>query len=274
MNQTKVRRHDGGSNGNGRSSRRLPTDYDEYDMDAIPCPINPSYECPPVNPLEEEGDGIYSAFYRLIFAFVHAILTFLLAPMIKASPDPPLKRSGRMSRSLPVHHSRGHERSSPYHTAEEGYCSGGSDAAKSDRARSDPAKSDRVRSDPARPARQITKDIPLIPTGVIKTSREKCPAPPHTVKKVVHFQQPDRRTYRPPLGRIDIHSSALSPGSCSTSSTNNTNSSPSSSGGGGTSFHYPMSYASNAYRVHRSLDRILAVSTPRAHHTTNFVGNS
>lgn len=271
MNPSKGRRNHSSSNRGGRSSRQLHGVYDEYELEAIPCPINPSYECPPVNPLEEECDGIYSAFYRLIFAFVHAILTFILAPMIKSPSGPPSNRRSRSNGRLPIHRNPGHERSSPYHAAEEGYCSNRSDAPKPDRVRSGLSRSESAKRDPVRLASQPPRDIPPIQNGVIKTSREKCPSPLQT-KKVVHFQQPDRRTYRPPLGRIDIHSSTSSLGSCSTASTSS--SSSSSSGGGGTSFHYPMSYANNAYRVHRSLDRILAVSTPRAHHSTNFVGNS
>ncbi|KAL7519792.1 hypothetical protein ACHAWX_004548 [Stephanocyclus meneghinianus] len=277
MNQTKVRRNHSGSGGSGRSSGRLHIDYDEYEMDAI-CPINPSYECRPLHSHEEEGDGIYNAFYRLIFAFVHAILTFILSPMIKSSSGPPSKRSRRPINSLPLHHSsRGHERSSSYHKAEEGYCSARSDAARLNRDRSDAAITGRARAESARPdlakpVRDITRDIPVMNNKIMKAPRDKCPSPPHT-KKVVHFQQPDRRTLRPPLGRIDIHSSAFSITSCSTASTSSSTSNSSSSGGGGTPFQYPMSYANNAYRVHRSLDRILAVSTPRAHHSTNFVGN-
>jgi hypothetical protein len=191
-------------------------------------PMSTTYEhrerCLPVNRLDEP-EGIYGAFYKLIYAFVYAILSFIMAPVIKSSSRS--RRSHPQSCGKPPEHN-GHERHNEFQQVEEGYskphyCEADSLAHQS-----------------------IIRETPS--------------------KKAVQFTS-QRKTYRPPLGRIHLNkSSNSSVFSGSTTTTTTSSSSPESTQTGGFG-HFPSSYT-----VHSSLDRILAVSTPRTTHSSYFVG--
>jgi len=175
------------------------------------------------NSLDDEK-GVYGAVYRLVFAVVYAILSTVLSPVTKVAKSSRRSRSRSCSDRASSHRTV-RERPMDYHNVEEGY-----------------------------------GRHPLLPQKepICNPAR----ADTYQPKKVVHFQQPPRNRLRPPIGRIDIHSTApgscaASVGSCSTASTSSCNTTSSSSSGGILgSAAYPMSYAHNAYRVHRSLDRL------------------
>lgn len=182
------------------------------------------------NPPDAPPDGIYGAFYRIIFAFVYAILSFAMAPVTKKSKSP--RRQRRQSGGS------GHRRRDYYHdhesyeNVEEGY------------------------GEPPRP--HHTEYSPSSPVSQRQLAQG--------INKTVHFSQPERKTYRPPLGRVNLASkssnSSVSSGSTSTTGSSYSSNSLTTDGFG---------YSSPSYRVQRSLDRILA-STPRTSHSSYFVG--
>lgn len=222
-NNTMNQRRSSADRYDARRSRRRNDYRDDQPYEE---PVHVSYDderCHPENPLDEP-DGVYGAFYRLIFAFVYAVLNFILAPVIKSS-----SRRRSSSRERPSDYYCHDRRSSDYDHVEEGY---------------------------ARP-QYSEPESPVNKTRAVEPNR-----------KVVQFT-PQRKSHRPPLGRIALatkSSSSSSVSSSSTASTSSTSSSDSSGSGG-------FRHSSPSYRVHRSLDRVLAVSTPRTSHSSYFVGN-
>ena len=164
-----------------------------------------TYDVPPENPLLADGDGIYGAFYRLIFAFVYAALTFLLAPVIKSSKS---GRSRRRSSESNYRREKPNEniqerQHNDYSHVEEGYG---------------------PRSHPN-----------IEPSTPVPLHRQRSRDLQASNKKSVHFSEP-RRTVRPALGRIDLVKSSSS---VSTSSTSSSSSSSASSRSGGLGYFSP-----------------------------------
>ena len=222
--------------------------HDEY----IEEPIGASYNDRPGNPMNEAQVGIYGALYRLIFAFVYALLDMILSPLTRGS-----KTSRRDCERGHTERSGGygsyHDRlQNDYTHMEEGYC-----RPQHAEPNAPSNQRQRPREDRYYRTQQAHPTVPVSQRQRLQDARTP-------LKKTVQFSQ--NKAYRPPLGRIDL-ATKNSDASVSSSSTSSTSSSSSSG-----SFIGGLGYSTSPRRAHRSLDRILAVSTPRTSHSSYFVG--